>query len=101
MSKKAFKFHFPEPMGPSAFGQPAKTMNKGKGTNCQLLCDLTEANKNEKEDENMWHMETQRLAEREANNGTTTENINERILKAVNLCPQRQSKAHCTGTKRQ
>jgi hypothetical protein len=71
-------------MGPSAFGQPAKTMNKGKGTNCQLLCALIEANEKEKEDENMWHMETQRLAEREANNGATTENTNKRILKAAN-----------------
>jgi hypothetical protein len=53
-----------------------------------LLCALTEANEKEKEDENMWHMETQRLAEREANNSTTTENTNERILKAANFCPQ-------------
>jgi hypothetical protein len=60
-------------------------MNKGKGTDHQLLCALTEANEKEKEDENMWHMETQRLAEREANNGTTTKNTNERILKAANL----------------
>ncbi len=58
MSKKTFKFRFPDPMGPSAIGQPAKTLNKGKGTNHQLLYALTEANEKEKEDENMWHMES-------------------------------------------
>jgi hypothetical protein len=44
-------------MGPSAFGQPAQTENKGKGTDRQLFCTLTEVNQKEEQDNNTWRME--------------------------------------------
>jgi hypothetical protein len=37
-------------MGPSAFGQLAQTENKGKGTDRQLFCTLTEANQKEEQE---------------------------------------------------
>mmetsp|Transcript_12681 Transcript_12681/g.23022 ORF Transcript_12681/g.23022 Transcript_12681/m.23022 type:complete len:461 (-) Transcript_12681:68-1450(-) len=95
---KTCRFTFPDPMGPSAFGQPAQTENKGKGTDCQLFCTLTEANQKEEQDNNTWHMETQRLVEKTVEDGANSNNTSRRVLNAANLIEE--NAANDDGKKR-
>jgi hypothetical protein len=59
-------------MGPSLFGQLAQTENKGKGTDHQLFCTLTEVNQKEEQDNNTWCMETQRLVKKTVEDGANS-----------------------------
>jgi hypothetical protein len=95
---KTCRFTFPDPMGPSAFGQPAQTENKGKGTDRQLFCTLTEANQKEEQDNNTWHMETQRLVEKTVEDGANSNNTSRRVLNAANLIEE--NAANDDGKKR-